>query len=270
MAGGLTLPPPRWQPSRRWVRHAPAGPLVWALRAALVAREAHRCRRRWRDHGGPLDVRAGVDLLFVTSALPAQAAQRAATQIPIVFAWVEDPVGLGLVQSYAQPSGNITGVTNVTMELTAKRLELFRDLVPGLRRVLYPYDATHAPSVALAHRYREAARHLGMELVEHPVRTEAEVQALLAQVRERQIDGIVQPSSVSLNIPGFIMEATAERTLPTMFESGVPRGARGPRQLRARRLCLRVASGAPGGKDPQRHGPAGDPGGGEYEVQVRH
>ena len=164
-------------------------------------------------------VRTGVDLLFVTSALPAQAAQRATTQIPIVFAWVEDPVGLGLVQSYAQPGGNMTGVTNLTIELASKRLELFRDLVPGLHRVLYPYDATHAPSVALAHVYREAARHLGIDLVEQPVRTEAEVQALLAQVREHKIDGIVQPSSVSLNIPGFIMEATAARAMPTMFES---------------------------------------------------
>jgi putative ABC transport system substrate-binding protein len=164
-------------------------------------------------------VRNGVDLLFVTSALPAQAAQRATTQIPIVFAWVEDPVGLGLVQNFAQPGGNITGVTNVTIELASKRLELFRDLVPGLQRVLYPYDATHAPSVALAHRYREAARHLGIDLVEKPVQTEAEVQALLAQVREHKIDGIVQPSSVSLNIPGFIMEATAAQALPTMFES---------------------------------------------------
>ena len=125
-------------------------------------------------------VRRGVDLLFVTSVLPAQAAQRATTQIPIVFAWVHDPVGLGLVQSYAQPGGNMTGVTNLTIELAAKRLELFRELVSGLHRVLYPYDATHAPSVALAHRYREAARHLGMDLVEKPVQTAAEVQALLA------------------------------------------------------------------------------------------
>jgi putative ABC transport system substrate-binding protein len=163
-------------------------------------------------------VRHGVDLLFVTSALPAQAAQRATTQIPIVFASVEDPVGLGLVQSFAQPGGNITGVTTLTLELASKRLELFRELVPGLHRVLYPYDAAHAPSVALAHVYQDAARHLGMELVERPMRTEAEVQALLAQVRERQIDGIVQPSSLSLNIPGFIMEATAERAMPTMFE----------------------------------------------------
>ena len=164
-------------------------------------------------------VRYGVDLLFVTSALPAKAAQQATTQIPIVFAWVEDPVGLGLVQSFAQPGGNMTGVTNLTLELGSKRLELFRELVPGLHRVLYPYDATHAPSVALAHVYRDAARHLGIDLVEKPVRTEAEVQEMLAQVRERKIDGIVQPSSVSLNIPGFLVEATAKWAIPTMFES---------------------------------------------------
>jgi putative tryptophan/tyrosine transport system substrate-binding protein len=164
-------------------------------------------------------VRYGVDLLFATSAQPAQAAQRATTQIPIVFAWVEDPVGLGLVQSFARPGGNITGIANLTLELGPKRLELFRELVPGLKRVLYPYDATHAPSVALAQGYRDAARHLGLELVEKPVRTEAEVQAMLAQVRESQVDGIVQPPSLSFNIPGFIVEATIERAIPTMFEN---------------------------------------------------
>jgi putative ABC transport system substrate-binding protein len=162
-------------------------------------------------------VRYGVDLLFVTSTQPAQAAQRATTQIPIVFASVEDPVGLGLVQSFARPGGNLTGVTNLTLELGPKRLELFRELVPGLKRVLYPYDAAHAPSVALAQMYRDAARHLGIELVEQPVRTEAEVQTILAQVRESQIDGIVQPSSLSFNIPGFMLEATLERAIPTMF-----------------------------------------------------
>lgn len=164
-------------------------------------------------------VHYGVDLLFVTSAQPAQAAQQATTQIPIVFHAVEDPVGLGLVQSFARPGGNITGVTGLTLELGPKRLELFRELVPGLKRVLYPYDATHVPSVALAQVYREAARHLGLELVEQPVRTEAEVQAVLAQVRESKIDGIVQPTSLSLNIPGFILEATAERAMPTVFQA---------------------------------------------------
>jgi putative ABC transport system substrate-binding protein len=57
-----------------------------------------------------------------------------------------------------------------------------------------------------------------MELVETPVQTEEEVQAMLAQVRESKVDGIVQPTSVSLNIPGFMVEATAKRVIPTMFD----------------------------------------------------
>jgi putative tryptophan/tyrosine transport system substrate-binding protein len=204
-------------------------------------------------------VHYGVDLLFVTSAQPAQAAQRATTQIPIVFAWVEDPVGLGLVQSFARPGGNITGVTTLTLELGPKRLELFRELVPGLKRVLYPYDATHTPSVALAQVYRDAARHLGIELVEKPVRTEEEVQVMLAQVRENKVDGIVQPSSVSLNIPGFIVEATAERRMPTMFEDAffVERGglaSYGPDDYaagwQAARLVDKIFKGTPPAEIP--------------------
>jgi putative ABC transport system substrate-binding protein len=204
-------------------------------------------------------VRYGVDLLFVTSAQPAQAAQQATTQIPIVFAWVEDPVGLGLVQSFARPGGNITGVTTLTLELGPKRLELFRELVPNLRHVLYPYDATHAPSIALAQGYREAARHLGMELVEKPVQTEEEVQAMLDQVQENKIDGIVQPPSLSLNIPGFIVEATIERAIPTMFENAffVERGglaSYGPDDYasgwQAARLVDKIFKGTPPAEIP--------------------
>src|SRR5438132_865953 len=129
------------------------------------------------------------------------------------------PVRIGALTDSWGSTPHMAGLTNLTLELGSKRLELFRELVPGLHRVLYPYDATHAPSVALAHVYRDAARHLGIDLVEKPVRTEAEVQEMLAQVRERKIDGIVQPSSVSLNIPGFLVEATAQWAIPTMFES---------------------------------------------------
>ncbi len=167
-------------------------------------------------------VKYGVDLLFVTTAQTAKAAQQATTQIPIVFVWVEDPVGLGLVQSFARPGGNITGVTTLTFELGPKRLEVFRDIVPSLKRVLFPYDANHTPSVAMAQVYRDAARRLGIVLVEQPMRTEAEAQATLAQVRKSEVDGILRPPSLSLNIPGFIMESASAWAIPTMFESPFP------------------------------------------------
>lgn len=163
-------------------------------------------------------VQYGVDIIVTSDDSPAKAAQMATTRIPIVFSVVSDPVGLGLIQSFARPGGNITGVADVRLELGPKRLEVFHEVVPGLKRVLFLYDAADADAVAGAKMYREAAHRLGIELVEKPVRTEEEAQATLAQVRKGEVDGILQPPSTSLNIPGFILEASSQRAIPTMFE----------------------------------------------------
>ena len=169
-----------------------------------------------------------MDLLFVTDDDAAKAAQQATTSLPIIFAGVGgNPVEMGLTQSFAQPGGNITGVTNLALELGPKRLQVFQELLPGLKRVLFPYDATDAYSVEEARVYRDTARRLGIALVEHPVRTQEEAQAVLAPVRQGEGDGLLAPRSLSLNIPGFILEATAQRALPTMFHNAfwVERGA---------------------------------------------
>jgi putative ABC transport system substrate-binding protein len=163
-------------------------------------------------------VQHGVDLLFMSQPGAAKVAQMATTQIPIVFAGVGDPIGLGLVQSFARPGGNITGVTNLDLDLSPKRLEVFRQIIPGLKRVLYPYDPTDAYSVAQARLYRDAGRRLGIELVEQAVQTEEEVQAILAQARKGDVDGVLAPYSASLNINGFILEAAPKQAIPTMFD----------------------------------------------------
>src|SRR5713101_3703264 len=95
-------------------------------------------------------VQYGVDLIFADLDGSAQAAQMATTHIPIVFAGWSDPVGLGLIQSFARPGGNITGVTSLYLELSPKRLEVFHEIVPGLKRVLFLYDAADAYAVAQA------------------------------------------------------------------------------------------------------------------------
>jgi putative tryptophan/tyrosine transport system substrate-binding protein len=69
--------------------------------------------------------------LTTTGGLPAIAAKNATSTIPIVFAHVGSPVGLGLVASLARPGGNVTGFSNITVELMPKRLELLCELVPG-------------------------------------------------------------------------------------------------------------------------------------------
>jgi putative ABC transport system substrate-binding protein len=163
-------------------------------------------------------VQYGVDLIFADNDDSAKAAQMATTRIPIVFSYVADPVGVGLIQSFAHPGGNITGVTGLELELSPKRLEVFQEIISGLKRVLFVHDAADAAAVAEARAYREAARRLGIELVEQVVRTEEEVQATLAQVRKAEVEGILMRGTVSLNIPGFFLEATSHQAIPTMWE----------------------------------------------------
>ena len=164
-------------------------------------------------------VQDGVDLIFADHDEEAKAAQQATSQIPIVCVTVGDPVGHGLIRSFAQPGGNITGVADLHLELGPKRLEIFRELIPGLRQVLFPYHATDAYATAEAREVRAAARHLGIELVERAVHTREEAQATLTAVQPGTVDGVLVPRCCALNIPGFVLDATAQRGIPAMFEA---------------------------------------------------
>src|SRR4051812_40346913 len=84
------------------------------------------------------------DVLVAVTTNAVQAAKHATTTIPIVFMGVTDPVTTGLVDSLAQPGGNITGITNMAAILTSKRLELFKETLPQLSRMAVLWDS-HAP-----------------------------------------------------------------------------------------------------------------------------
>lgn len=165
-------------------------------------------------------VRHGVDIIVTSEAgNGAKAAKAATSRIPIVFIGGIDPVELGLVASLARPGGNVTGIADLSVELIPKRLEIFQQLVPGLKRVLLAYDATSDHTLAQLDAFRAAARQVGLTLVEKPVRTQDEAQVLIAGVRRREVDGMLSPRSLSLNIPGFILDAGARQSIPTMFHT---------------------------------------------------
>lgn len=164
-------------------------------------------------------VRHGVDLIVVaTGDDVTKAAQMATTQIPIVFLGGSDPVGAGLVKSFARPGGNITGIADLELELVPKRMEIFRELIPGMRRVLLVYDVTNAVAVSRLQVHRDAAHRLGLTLVERPVRTEEEARSAISTVRKGEVDGIFAPRLLSLNIPGLILEIAPKQAIPTMFD----------------------------------------------------
>jgi putative ABC transport system substrate-binding protein len=80
-------------------------------------------------------VRLNVDVVLATGTAPAFAAKQATSVIPIVFAFAGDPVGTGLVASLTRPGGNVTGMSNQSTDLAAKRIELLREIFPRLRRL---------------------------------------------------------------------------------------------------------------------------------------
>jgi putative ABC transport system substrate-binding protein len=165
-------------------------------------------------------VRHGVDLIVTSEAGNAAKAARAATsRIPIVFIGGADPVKLGLVQSLAHPGGNVTGIADLDLDLIPKRLEIFQQLMPGLKRVLLPYDATSDYALGELEAFRTAVRRFGLTLVEKPLRTQDQARMVIAGIRRDDVDGIVSPRSVSLNIPGFILEAALRHAIPAMFRT---------------------------------------------------
>jgi putative ABC transport system substrate-binding protein len=104
------------------------------------------------------------DVLVAVTTNAAQAAKQATTTIPIVFMGVTDPVTTGLVDSLAQPGGNITGITNMAAILTSKRLELFKETLPQVAHVAVLWDPQAPGSVPQWQASQQPAQELGLHL----------------------------------------------------------------------------------------------------------
>ena len=105
-----------------------------------------------------------VDVLVVVTLVGIRAAKQATKTIPVVMMTTQDPVATGIVDSLARPSGNITGVTTLTRDLSGKRLELLKEAVPGLLRVGVLSEATPTPLGNALEYYETAARALKIPL----------------------------------------------------------------------------------------------------------
>jgi putative ABC transport system substrate-binding protein len=115
-------------------------------------------------------VRLKVNVIAVGGTAAVDAAKHATPVIPIVFATVGDPVGSGLVASLARPGGNITGLSTMSADIASKRLELMREVVPGLRRLAIMGNAGNSFIVAELGNVHAAASTLGLEVATFEIR----------------------------------------------------------------------------------------------------
>jgi putative ABC transport system substrate-binding protein len=129
-------------------------------------------------------VRLKVDVI-ATSGAPAIAAKEATSIIPIVFAVSNDPVGIGLVASLARPGGNVTGLSSQSGDLGAKRLELLREVAPGLRRLAIMANVGYPAAVLEMGEVEATARTLGLEVVTSEIRRAEDIAAAFEALKGR-------------------------------------------------------------------------------------
>lgn len=152
------------------------GPTVEAFRQGLRALgyiEGKNIQVDYRYEQGRVDhlstivaefLELKVDVLVLTAMTAIRAAKQATNTIPIVMTTTQDPVATGLINSLAHPGGNTTGLTTLTRELSGKRLELLKEVVPDLSRVAVLWNADASGSATAFQEYETAARALKIQL----------------------------------------------------------------------------------------------------------
>jgi putative ABC transport system substrate-binding protein len=132
-----------------------------------------------------------VDLIVAIAGAPALAAKSATSTIPIVFSGVGDPVGFGLVTSLARPDGNLTGFSNINVELTPKRLELLSELVPQAKVIALLVNPNNPNTESIIRDLQEAARAKGVQLPILKAGTESEIDAAFATLVELRAGALI-------------------------------------------------------------------------------
>ena len=183
---------------------------------AIEVRWAEGRRERYAEIAAEL-IRLKVDII-VTYAVPAVIAVKQATAtIPIVFASANDPVGNGLVTSLARPGGNVTGLSNQSADIAGKRIELLREVVPGLRRLVILANVTASNAVLELAEVQEAARALGLDVAPMEIRRTEDIGPAFAAMAARTEALYVVVDPLTNTNQARINTLALGARLPTMF-----------------------------------------------------
>jgi putative tryptophan/tyrosine transport system substrate-binding protein len=160
-----------------------------------------------------------VDVIATSGGTPvALAAKSATSTIPIVFAFVSDPVGSGLVASLARPGGNLTGFSNIAVELAPKRLELLCELVPQARVIALLVNPDNPTIEPLIRDSQAAARAKGVQLQILKASSEREIDAAFATIVPLRAGGLVVDADSLFNIHRKQVVALASRdAVPAIY-----------------------------------------------------
>lgn len=167
-------------------------------------------------------VEKNYDLIFTLSTPATQAAYKATQDlgkpIPVVFGIMADPLAAGVVKSIQKSGTNATGIATLASELTAKRLEILKEIKPKIRKVGMPHSAFELGDVSVIKSVeiaQEKAAALGLEIKLYPIRSSAENAKVAATIKASDVEGIVigGDSLVLAGIEHYAKQATSEKIL---------------------------------------------------------
>ncbi len=157
-----------------------------------------------------------VDVIVTVGNVAAPYAKSATSDIPIVFLFVADPVGSGLVQSLARPGGNITGLTQVATDLTAKRFELLREIVPSLSRGALLMNPAEPSAAQYLKEGEAAAKQLGLDVLPFEFRSPNEVETVFEKMKQAKVQALAfAPGGLIFQSRDRLHEAVLAHGMPT-------------------------------------------------------
>jgi len=164
-------------------------------------------------------IRLNVDVIVAERGQATRAAQAASATVPVVMVASSDPVGTGIVTELARPGGNVTGVTLASPEISGKRLELLKELVPRATRVAVVFNDGDPGKLRELGRLQQAARGLNLVLEPMPLKEVGALAGTLAAIdRARPTALIVLADPVTIALRSALADFAAARRLAAMYE----------------------------------------------------
>src|SRR5437773_3242812 len=159
------------------------------------------------------------NLIYAVTITLVTAVKESTVNVPIVFAVATDPVSSGLIQSFVKPGGRLTGVYYLTTDLTAKRLEILKEILPKLSRVVTFYNPNNPAPREAAKLGREAARQMKIQFTERHAASVEELRQGLRALKARETDAFFYISDgIVASQAQLVIDTAAAIKLPTMFQ----------------------------------------------------
>ncbi|MBA3506101.1 MAG: ABC transporter substrate-binding protein [Betaproteobacteria bacterium] len=199
--------------------------------------EGKTCVIRWRSADGKYErlpglaeelVRLKVDVIVAGTTLSVQAAKKATTSVPIVMVAIPDPIGEGFAASLSRPGGNITGLSTIVTEASAKHVELLRVVIPNLSRVAVLINPSNPSDSLILEQINGAAFSSGVKVLPVEAGTAAEIEAGFSAMTRARAEAVIVAADSFFDVQrDQIARLAVKNRLPTIYSNREPTEAGG-------------------------------------------